>query len=121
MPRQLLLRFFLPAATGALFIAAWYAVWFALNADNRFLLPTPGAVLAALRDDGSVLARATLNTTEGGLLGFGLAVILSFSFALFLSLSTLIRAGLYPFLMMLQLMPVIILGYVATHVKDVAS
>jgi NitT/TauT family transport system permease protein len=109
MPRKLL-HFLLPAATGALFIAAWYAVWFALNEDNRFLLPTPGAVLAALRDNSTVLARATLNTTEGGLLGFGLAVIFSFSLALFLSFSALIRASLYPFLMMLQLMPVIILG-----------
>ncbi|HTQ30614.1 MAG TPA: ABC transporter permease subunit [Opitutaceae bacterium] len=107
MPRRLL-AFLLPAATGALFIAAWYAVWFALSADNRFLLPAPGAVLAALRDNQAVLARATLNTAEGALLGFCLSAAVSFALALGLSLSSPVRVSLYPYLMILQMTPVIV-------------
>jgi NitT/TauT family transport system permease protein len=109
MPRKLP-RLLLPAATGALFIAAWYAVCFSLNEDNRFLLPTPGQILAALRDNRDILARATLNTAKGGLLGFGLAIVFSFSFALLLSLSPLLRVSLNPYLMLMQLVPTIVLG-----------
>lgn len=107
MPRKLF-NFLLPAATGALFIAAWYAVCFSLNEDNRFLLPTPGQILGAFSDNRSVLARATLNTAEGALLGFGLAAAVSFTLALGLSLSSLVRVSLYPYLMILQMTPVIV-------------
>jgi NitT/TauT family transport system permease protein len=107
MPRKLL-NVLLPAATGALFIATWYAVCFSLNEDNRFLLPTPGEVLGALRDNQDTLAHATLNTAEGALLGFALSAVVSFALALGLSLSSLVRVSLYPYLMILQMMPVIV-------------
>ncbi|HZP61333.1 MAG TPA: ABC transporter permease subunit [Opitutaceae bacterium] len=107
MPRRLL-SLLLPAATGALFLALWYAVYFSLSADNRFLLPTPGEVWSALRDNRTVLFRATLNTAEGALLGFGLSACVSFVLALGLSLSSLVRVSLYPYLMILQMTPVIV-------------
>jgi NitT/TauT family transport system permease protein len=107
MPRKLL-NVLLPAATGALFIAAWYAVCCSLNEDNRFLLPTPGEVLGALRDNRDILAHATFNTAEGALLGFALATVVSFALALGLSLSPLVRVSLYPYLMILQMTPVIV-------------
>ncbi len=107
MPRRLL-QVLLPAAIGALVIALWYGVHTWLTEDMRFLLPAPGAVLAAFRDHGSELARATLNTTEGALLGFILAVAISFAFALGLSLSPLVRVSFYPYLMILQMTPVIV-------------
>ena len=99
---------FLPAATGALVIAAWYAVHALLSEDLRFLLPTPTAVVTAFRTHADSLARAALNTTQGALLGFALAVIVSSFFALALSLSRLVRIGLYPYLMILQMTPVIV-------------
>ena len=103
-----LLNVLLPAATGALFIALWYAVCFSLNEDNRFLLPTPGQVLDALRDNRDALACAALNTTGGALLGFALATTVSFALALGLSLSPLVRMSFYPYLMILQMIPVIV-------------
>ena len=108
MPPRRLLNIFLPAATGALVLAAWYAVHFALSDDLRFLLPTPAAVVEAFRTHADSLARAALNTTQGALLGFGLAIVVSFIFAVVLSLSPLVRIGLYPYLMILQMTPVII-------------
>ncbi len=105
-----LLRLALPAATGAVMIAAWYGLHFWLDAEMRFLLPTPGQILAAFRDNGSDLARAALNTTEGALLGFGFAASVSFLLAVGLSLSAPVRASLYPYLMILQMTPVIIIA-----------
>jgi NitT/TauT family transport system permease protein len=109
MPRRAA-TILLPAATGALFIALWYAIHAFLSEDYRFLLPTPGAILAAFHDHAAALLRATLNTTEGALLGFAAAILLSIGFGLLLSLSPLIRVSLYPYLMLLQLTPVIVVA-----------
>jgi len=105
-----LLRILLPAATGALVIACWYGLHFWLDEEMRFLLPTPTQMLQAFHDNGDALARATLNTTEGALLGFGCAVLIGFLLAVCLSLSSLVRASLYPYLMILQMMPVIVIA-----------
>ena len=106
--RRPVLRLILPVVTGAAFIAAWYGIHQWLGEDLRFLLPTPGAILAALRENAGPLAHATLNTAIGALLGLGLAVGLSVALAIGLSLSTLVRLSLYPYLMMLQMTPVIV-------------
>ncbi len=116
----------LPAFLGALLIAAWYAIHFwVIDEDRRFLLPTPGAILGALHDHAPYLARSALNTAQGALLGFGLAVLLGVAFAVVLSLSPLVRAGLYPYLMAVQLTPLPILApicviWVGAGLKSVA-
>lgn len=109
MPRRLA-TFLLPAALGALFLVLWHSVHLWLSEDNRFLLPTPGAVLDALLDNRALLARAALNTTLGALLGFSLAIAVSCALALLLSLSPLVRVSLYPYLMILQMTPVIVVA-----------
>lgn len=103
-------RLTLPALTGALFVAAWYAVHFSLSAEERYLLPRPDAILGAFRSEGEILGAATLNTALGALSGFLSAITISVGFALLLSLSPLIRASLYPYLMMLQMTPIIVLA-----------
>jgi NitT/TauT family transport system permease protein len=108
MPRKLLLNIVLPALIGAVVVGLWYGVHFLLSEDLRFILPTPGAIVTALQTNSAALSRAALNTTEAALLGFGLAVMVSTLFALALSLSQLIRISLYPYLMILQMTPVII-------------
>lgn len=102
------LNLLLPAATGVLFIAIWYAVRFAMDEEMRFLLPTPGDIIGAFASNGHALARAALNTAEGALLGFLCAILVSAGLALTLSVSSLVRVSLYPYLMMLQMIPVII-------------
>jgi NitT/TauT family transport system permease protein len=104
------LNLLFPFVTGALVIAAWYWRHATLPEDMRFLLPTPGAILAAFRENQDVMLRATLNTTKGALLGFGLAIVGSFITALVLSLSSWIRASLYPYLMILQMTPIIVIA-----------
>lgn len=109
MPRRTL-TVLLPALTGAAFLALWYGVHAWLSEDYRFLLPTPGAIVDALRDNAAVLAHATLNTAVGALLGFGLAIVVSIAAALLLALSPLVRVSLYPYLMLLQMTPVIVVA-----------
>jgi NitT/TauT family transport system permease protein len=104
------LLWLLPLATGVLFIVLWYVVRGWLGPERQFLLPSPHAVLLAFHEHGPTLWRAALNTSLGALLGFGGAVATSFLLALVLSLSPLMRASLYPYLMMLQMTPVIVLA-----------
>ena len=104
------LNIFLPAATGALVVALWYGLHIWLAEEKRFLLPTPGSIVDAFRDNSAALGRAAFNTTRGALFGFGFAVVLSFAFALGLSLSSLVRASLYPYLMILQMTPIIVIA-----------
>jgi NitT/TauT family transport system permease protein len=110
MTARRVLTIVLPALTGALVVAIWYAVHFWLAEEMRFLLPTPGAILAAFRENAGLLSRAALNTTEGALLGFVSAVLVSFALSLVLSLSGLVRVSLYPYLMILQMTPVIVIA-----------
>jgi NitT/TauT family transport system permease protein len=100
----------LPALTGVGMILAWYAICLSLTADQRFLLPTPGDVARAFHEKRAALWGAALTTGGGALLGFGLAVLMSFLIALFLSLSSLVRASFYPYLMILQMTPIIVIA-----------
>lgn len=119
-------KFLLPVLTGALLLGAWYALHFGvIPPDERFLLPTPGSILEAARDNASYLGRAAFNTGRGALLGFALAVIVSVALALLLSLSSAIRASLYPYLMAVQLTPLPVLApicviWVGAGLKSVA-
>jgi NitT/TauT family transport system permease protein len=102
------LNILLPAVIGALVLLSWYYFHFAIIPDNRFLLPRPDEIITAFITNRHELLRAALNTTEGALLGFLLAVAVSFTLALGLSLSSLVRVSLYPYLMILQMTPVIV-------------
>lgn len=105
-PRHILL----PALTGLLVLAVWQGVHSALSADLRFLLPSPGAVVAAWADHRALLLRATVNTAEGAILGFSLAVSVSVVLSILLSLSAVIRTSVYPYLMALQMTPLPVLA-----------
>ena len=104
------LRLAFPVIAGIMLLALWYAVHWGMTAEHRFLLPTPGDVLQAFRDERPTLIAASVQTALGAFLGFLFAVALSFVLALVLSLSPAIRGGLYPYLMILQMTPVIILA-----------
>jgi NitT/TauT family transport system permease protein len=104
------LRILLPMIAGLLVLGLWQGVHLAIDEEMRFLLPGPGAVWEAFRDHGSALLHATVNTAQGALLGFALAVVVSSGLAITLSFSPWVRASIYPYLMALQMTPLPVLA-----------
>jgi NitT/TauT family transport system permease protein len=107
---SLLAQVLMPALTGIGMILLWYGLCFSLSPEQRFLLPKPHEILHAFGEKAPALWGAAMATGVGAILGFLVAVLLSFSFALFLSLSPLVRSSFYPYLMMLQMTPVIVIA-----------
>ena len=100
----------LPALSSVLLIGLWYIGRFLLGPDRLFLLPAPHEVATALVTKGPALLSSAGTTAMGALMGFSLAVTISSTLALILSLSPRVRAGLYPLLMGLQMTPVVVLA-----------
>lgn len=102
------LLWLLPVVSGLVFVALWYGIraWSGLQS---WIMPTPLEILAAAWDERARLLSAVGNTAWGALGGFLLAAVLGFGLSLGLGGSMSLRAGLYPWLMMLQMTPVIVL------------
>lgn len=105
-----LARSLLPIFTGVAIIAVWYAIHALLSDERRFLLPAPDEMIRAFGANGPALWVGARNTLFGALAGFTAATALSFSLALILSLSPLVRSSFYPYLMILQMTPIIVLA-----------
>jgi NitT/TauT family transport system permease protein len=110
MPRKSL-NLVLPVLLGGLVLAAWQFVCWRLDPEQQpYLLPTPAAVLQALRAEWPALSVAARNTGLGAVLGLGLAVVVSSTLALLLASARWVHAGLYPWLMVMQMTPITIVA-----------
>lgn len=98
----------LPLLSGGVFVALWYVVRH-FSGLQSWILPTPGEILAAGWHERVRLAQGAGRTAVGALAGFLLAGVTSFGLALLLGVSRRLRAGLYPWLLVLQMTPVIVL------------
>ena len=98
----------MPVVSGLLFVTLWYAAR-NFSGLSSWILPTPGEVIEAAWKEHAHLLRAAGNTMIGALAGFLLAGTLGFVTALVLGVSRSLRAGLYPWLLVLQMTPVIVL------------
>ncbi len=103
-----ILMWLLPTCSGAVFVAIWYAVRH-FSGLQSWILPTPGEILEAAWAERMRLLPAVANTSLGALGGFALAATLGLVTAVVLSISRALRAALYPWLMVLQMTPVIVL------------
>lgn len=103
-------RWLFPALTGAVLLGGWYLTWYLLPATQKFLLPAPHAIVSAFFDSRAELLSASLVTLQGAVLGWSAAITVGFALGLLLSLTPWIRAGLYPYLMILQMTPVIVIA-----------
>ena len=98
----------LPVVSGLLFVGIWYGVR-AVSGLQSWILPTPVEIIAAAwRERGRLLAAAG-HTAWGALGGFLLAAVFGFGTSMLLGVSKSLRAGLYPWLLVLQMTPVIVL------------
>jgi NitT/TauT family transport system permease protein len=106
-------RILLPVLVGIAVIAGIYALRWHIDTYNpgrRFMLPKPHEVLIASYTHRDQLLPATLSTLRGTLFGFGASVVLSILLATVLSLSRNVRASLFPYLMILQMTPIIVVA-----------
>ncbi len=105
-------RWLLPLAVIALLVAAWeLAARWDLIADalgiEPFLVPAPSDVADSLWSDRGLLADNAWVTVQEVVLGFTIAAVLGFAFALALHLSDVLRRAFYPLLVASQTVPVI--------------
>lgn len=105
-----LLRWLLPFGLAVLALAAWQAAHHSLAPSRRFLLPDLPRLVGAFREHGPTLLAAARHTVLAALGGFGLAAILSVAASVVLASSAWVRVALYPYLMALQMVPVIIVA-----------
>jgi NitT/TauT family transport system permease protein len=98
-----------PIGTGIALLGAWYAVKAAFHVQS-FVLPAPDEVFRAAWRERRTLADATLLTSRGAVLGFVAAVGLGFLISLAMAFSTRIKESFYPYILIVQMTPVIILA-----------
>jgi NitT/TauT family transport system permease protein len=98
-----------PVATGTLLLGLWYAVIRVMHVPD-YILPAPHQILHAAWDERATLEAAAFITLRGAVLGFLAAVGIGFLLSMALGFSTKIKRSLYPYVLMLQMMPVTILA-----------
>lgn len=104
------LRWLLPLVLAAVLLAGWQVLHHSLPPTRRFLLPSLPQLAEAFRVHGAALLVAARYTALAALGGFALAAVVAAFFSLLLASSGLVRATLYPYLMGLQMVPVIIIA-----------
>ena len=105
-------RWLLPLGVIVALLAIWeLAARWDLIADaldiKPFLIPAPSDVAQSLWEDRSLLAGDAWVTVQEVLLGFAIALVLGFAFAVALHLSDTLRRAFYPLLVASQTIPVI--------------
>lgn len=105
-------RWLLPIAVIAGLLAVWQlaASWDLIaNALDiePFLVPAPSDIADSLIDDRALLLDNAWVTAQEVLLGFAIAAVCGFAFAIALHLSDLLRRAFYPLLVASQTVPVI--------------
>jgi NitT/TauT family transport system permease protein len=97
-----------PLLAGAGWLALWYAVIAVFNIPT-YLLPKPHEVLQALWRERAALLPAALHTGGSALVGFAAAVVGGAVVALILASSRWLKAALYPWVLVVQMVPVVVL------------
>jgi len=78
--------------------------------SRKVVLPLPNEVLQAIVDERHDLFRAARNTFSAALLGFLAAVTIGYSVSMLFASSHLLKQAAYPWILVLQMTPVIILA-----------
>jgi NitT/TauT family transport system permease protein len=95
-----------PLAVFALFLVAWH--WgVAVFRPAPYLVPAPAEVWARAREDWQPLLKGLGVTALGSVAGFAISVALGTAVALLFSQSRFLRAGLYPYAIFFQTVPVV--------------
>ncbi len=102
-------RFWLPPVlAGVLMMALWYAVIAAFDI-SPYVFPPPHEIAKATVDKAGLLFSALGHTAWAAVLGFALAVTCGFAIAVLLASSGLLKRAFYPWVLALQMVPVVVL------------
>jgi len=101
------LTILLPVAVGATVLGLWSVIRQVFDLPV-YILPSPLEVLRAAVSERAALLEAGGNTALVTLIGFPLAVIVSAGLSVLLSLTPWVRASVFPYLMALQMTPIIV-------------
>lgn len=107
-----------PIVTGVILLALWMTIKAVFGLHN-FILPAPLEVLKAFHEEAVPLGRAALVTSAGALAGFAAALVLGFLMAILLTSFPLLRAGLYPYVLLLQMSPLLATAAIVVIFFDV--
>lgn len=102
------LRALAPVVLALLLLVLWYGLTW-LPGMGPYVLPTPHRVLAALIEEREILWRATAQTASLALWSFALALLVGGGLSIAMGLSGLLRRMLYPWVLVLQVTPVVVL------------
>ncbi|WP_422928109.1 ABC transporter permease [Singulisphaera sp. PoT] len=103
---SILCRAVAPLVVLPVLIGAWYALK-AVSGLPDYVIPGPKGVLLALHEHRATLLKATIYTTKAAACGLGVSLALGMPIALVLSLSRTLRAGIFPYLTLLQTVPIV--------------
>lgn len=104
--KTIILQWFGPVAVFAMVLLGWQ--WIVSAWDiSKFILPGPYDIWVAAVENKDRLVPATMRTGLESLAGFGLSLILGFSFSAILSQSTWIRNCFLPYALIFQTIPII--------------
>ena len=112
------LRIILPMAMGCLLLLIWYGLKISLRLHD-FILPAPHQVVGALFSEWSLLVRAAAVTLSGASIGFVSAVVVGFVFSLALAQLKYLRYGFYPYIIFMQMIPIISTAAIIVILFDV--
>lgn len=116
--RQNPLKVVLPVISGCLLLALWYGAKALWNLHD-FILPAPHQVVLAFVREWPVLLRATWVTFLGAGMGFVASVVVGFSMSLALVSSKWLRYGIYPYIIFMQMTPIIATAAIVVILFDV--
>jgi len=98
-----------PLVMGLLLTAVWYSLRHVFG-KPAWLLPMPHEIVHVMWAQRGLFAFAAWLTTQSALLGFFSAALIALLFALILGSSRWAQRGLYPYLLILQMTPVIVIA-----------
>lgn len=112
------LRIVLPLITGVLILIIWYGIKILFDLHD-YILPAPHQVLLAFQSESDSLVRATWMTFAGASLGFLSAMVLGAAMALLMVSFKLVRYSFYPFIIFMQMSPIIATAAIVVILFDV--
>lgn len=99
-------KFVWPVIFGAAFVGIWYSI-IALFEVEEFLLPSPHVVVEASQKEFDTLFSGARQTLYACVIGFVVSIVGGFSLSLLLTSAKWIYEGLYPWILIIKMMPII--------------